>query len=194
MGERVGRAGAPGSHSARASSIQRWRSSGTNRSGPSRPPMRIEGMRPALAASYSQVRETPSRAATSAGLRRSGVLICWLLTWVIDRERPKTANEFCRRRRQRVYRDVAKRLSPGLPGVSPMVLRCPVERVDRWARRLALVPARRVPSGGSPEARPPPSPNGPHRNSQPPPDVRQYRAHNRRSASSKATAPKPTQA
>lgn len=93
MGERAGRAGPPGSHSARASSIQRRRSSGTNRSGPSRPPMRIEGMRPVLAASYSQVRETPSRAATSAGLRRSGVLICWLLTWVIDRERPKTANE-----------------------------------------------------------------------------------------------------
>jgi hypothetical protein len=56
--------------------------------------MRIDGMRPALAASYSQVRETPSRAATSAGLRRSGVLICGPLTWVIDRERPKTANEF----------------------------------------------------------------------------------------------------
>lgn len=51
-------------------------------------------MRPSLAASYSQVRETPSRVATSAGLRRSCVLICWLLTWVIDRERPKTDNDF----------------------------------------------------------------------------------------------------
>lgn len=51
-------------------------------------------MRPALAASYSQVRETPSRAATAAGLRRSGVLICWLLTWVIDREQRKTDNDF----------------------------------------------------------------------------------------------------
>jgi hypothetical protein len=90
----VGRDGPPGSHPARASSIQRWRSSGTNRSGPSRPPMRIDGMRPVLAASYSHVLETPSRVATSAGLRRSGALICWLLTWVIDRERPKTANDF----------------------------------------------------------------------------------------------------
>lgn len=50
-------------------------------------------MRPVLAASYSQVRETPSRAATTAGFRRSGVLIGWLLTWVIDRERFETANE-----------------------------------------------------------------------------------------------------
>ena len=45
--------------------------------------MRIEGIRPSLAASYSQVRETPSRAATSAGLPRSGELICRLLMWLL---------------------------------------------------------------------------------------------------------------
>jgi len=47
----VGRAEQPGTHSARASSIQHWMSSGTNRSGPCSPPMRIDGMRPVFAAS-----------------------------------------------------------------------------------------------------------------------------------------------
>jgi hypothetical protein len=104
VGERVGRAEAPGSHSARASSIQRWRSSGTNRSGPSRPPMRIEGMRPALAASYSQVRETPSRAATSAGLRRSGELICRLLMWLLTVSGPKRPTNLQERSRTSILR------------------------------------------------------------------------------------------
>ncbi len=41
------------------------------RSGPSGPPIRMEGMRPVLAASQSHVRETPSWAATSVGLSSS---------------------------------------------------------------------------------------------------------------------------
>jgi hypothetical protein len=45
-------------------------SSGTKRSGPSSPPIRIDGMRPILAASYSHERDTPSRAATSEGFNR----------------------------------------------------------------------------------------------------------------------------
>lgn len=43
-------------------------SSGTKRSGPSSPPILIDGMRPAFAASYSQERETPRREARSVGL------------------------------------------------------------------------------------------------------------------------------
>src|ERR1700757_1737981 len=46
-------------------------SSSTNLTGPSGPPRRTDGIRPSLAASYSQVRETCSMRATSLGLRRS---------------------------------------------------------------------------------------------------------------------------
>lgn len=63
----------PGVQFARASSSQRSMSSGTNRKGPSSPPMRIDGMRPVLAASYSQERETPSWVATALGFIRVSV-------------------------------------------------------------------------------------------------------------------------
>jgi hypothetical protein len=66
---------------ARLASIHARKSSETNRSGPSAPPSRTDGLRPSFAASYSHVRETPSRAATSLGRRSagsaSGSSVCW---------------------------------------------------------------------------------------------------------------------
>jgi Transposase DDE domain len=67
----VGCAERPGLHAARASLTQRSMSSGWKRNGPSSPPILTDGMRPCFAASYSHVRETRNRAATSAGLSRS---------------------------------------------------------------------------------------------------------------------------
>ena len=51
-------------------------SSGTNRSGPSSPPIRTDGIRPVLAASYTHARETASWRATSLGFSRSTALPC----------------------------------------------------------------------------------------------------------------------
>lgn len=72
-GLRVATLPPPGLHAFRASSIHRSRSSGTNRSGPSSPPTRIDGIRPAFAASYTQVRETASSLATSPGRISDGL-------------------------------------------------------------------------------------------------------------------------
>src|SRR4051794_15651095 len=48
------------------SASQQSRSSCTQRPAPSGPPMRTDGMRPVLAASYSRERDTPTARATSA--------------------------------------------------------------------------------------------------------------------------------
>lgn len=70
----------------------------TKRSGPSSPPMRIDGMRPAFAASYNHERETPSCAATSDGFRRASCVcgdvgLMWLLTGY-GMDRPSSCGEY----------------------------------------------------------------------------------------------------
>jgi hypothetical protein len=154
----------PGRHAARERSIDDCSSPGSNRSAPSCPPRRSDGLRPSAAARYSHARETCNCAHTSLGLSSSararsppltrdrvGELVARALHGVVDGPHADVqlrgdlaVRVVARRHRQRAALTAAKAIADGRS--PPATARAPASprpgrhRAARRARRAAPQP------------------------------------------------------